>query len=123
MADYDSEKSEFNYAVNFLKVLLGLELKAMEARDNKNASDWYDALVNMNSHLAPDMTEDEDAKTERFRTDNQPKIQNWLRTQKYGISQELYNALYQWEKYLKGISKRKNYRGKMEDDFLTSDEW
>jgi|WetSurMetagenome_2_1015567.scaffolds.fasta_scaffold578176_2 hypothetical protein len=122
MADDTGEGSEFNYAVNFLKVLLGLEINCYEGRNNKDANAWFDGLVNMNSHLYPDMTPEEDKKTDNYMKETQPYVQQWLRNSKYGISTELYNSLYEWERYLKAIIKRMKYRGKMSDDFLSPDE-
>ena len=117
MADESGEKSEFNYALSFLNVLLKLEINCYDARNYSDVYGWYNALVNMNSHLLADMSPSEKDTAESFRINTHPLVQVNMRNKysKGGIDFSLYNQLYDWEKFLKGIISTKGYRGKMKN--------
>lgn len=115
MADSTGETSEFNYAISFLNVLLQLEIKCYEARNYNDIFGWYNALVDMNSHLYSDMSDKEKVKVEAYRLDTYPSVQRNINKRKYGTDFSLYNSLYEWEIFLKEIIKTKGYRGKMKN--------
>jgi hypothetical protein len=119
------DKSEFNYAVNFLNRINGWLCIAGEQAYNCIASDWFHALLNVYREMADEMDAERFAWFESNRIEiNNIIIAETAQSIKNVIKPELYEKLHLFEIELRKEIKKSGFKTKYKEDILTPEsEW
>lgn len=122
------EKSEFNYAVEFLRSMRVLFNNSVEAMMSLDAHRWFQTLMAIAMELWDDMS-DEQKTILKERIDNlgNKVAVNTNRVMTKGmnsIPRDLFNELYFFEGWLRDIFKAAGYKTKYREDlYKPKSEW
>lgn len=124
----ETEKSEYNSALDNLRIWRTLLTFCVDSSINKDYSGYYEYLMALRKELYYFMTQTDKTAVDKYKEELYDKI-NKIETlnqtgRKYSVPKEIIDKLDQWELLTRKVLHDRGFMQKMKEDFLTPEaEW